>query len=110
MEAGVDDCTSASRRTGLRHLCVWADLRSPQRQTASMSQQVFPFAKVAPEAHAFRDLECRDHTPFDLLAGLDCSFINQRTSVVTVAQAGSCLSQTDRVWSAAAALEQSRSK
>ena len=79
-------------------------------RSISDAQQVFPFAKVAPEAHAFRDLECRDHTPFDLLAGLDCSFSDQRTSVVTAAQAGSCLSQTDRVWSAAAALEQSRSK
>ena len=86
MEAGVDDCASASRRTGLRHLCVWADLRSPQKtagrsrgkpRSISDAQQVFPFAKVAPEAHAFRDLECRDHTPFDLLAGLDAvSVIN----------------------------------
>ena len=58
-----------------------------------MWQQVFPFAKVAPEAHAFRDLECRDHTPFDLLAELDCSFSDQRTSVVTAAQAGVVLAR-----------------
>jgi hypothetical protein len=43
-------------------------------RSISDAQQVFPFAKVAPEAHAFRDLECRDHTPFDLLAGLSGSF------------------------------------
>jgi hypothetical protein len=52
-------------------------------RSISDAQQVFPFAKVAPEAHAFRDLECRDHTPFDLLAGL------------------SGVSQVRRCWSAA---------
>jgi hypothetical protein len=31
VEAGVDDCASASRRVGLSHLCVWVDLRSPKK-------------------------------------------------------------------------------
>jgi hypothetical protein len=48
-------------------------------------------------AHALRDLECRDHTPFDLLAGLDCSFSNQRTSVVTATQTASYPGQTNKV-------------
>ena len=39
-------------------------------RSISDAQQVFPFAKVAPEAHASRDLECRDHATLDRLAAL----------------------------------------
>ncbi len=44
--------------------------RGPEFSIAD-AQQVLPLTKVA---SAFGDLECRDHTPFDLLAGVDCSF------------------------------------
>jgi hypothetical protein len=39
--------------------CGKVALRGKPR-SISDAQQVLPFAKVAPEAHAFRDLECRD--------------------------------------------------
>ena len=43
-------------------------------------QQVFPLAKLSLKAHALGDLEARDDTPLDLLAGLSGSF--PRSSVL----------------------------
>jgi hypothetical protein len=37
-------------------------------------QQILPLLTFALETHAFGDLECRDDTPLDLLAGLSGSF------------------------------------
>ena len=46
------------------------------REPRSISdpQQALPLAKIALEAYALRDLECRDHASLDLLAGFACCF------------------------------------
>jgi len=43
---------------------------SLEPRSISDPQEVLPLAKLALEAHALGDLECRDHAPLDLLAGL----------------------------------------
>jgi hypothetical protein len=50
----------------------WLAIHPLRETTLSVSdpQQVFPSAKVILEAHTLGDLECRDDTPLDLVAGL----------------------------------------
>jgi hypothetical protein len=56
-----------NRRTG--GLCARGKPRS-----ISDPQEALPLAKLTLKAHALGDLECRDDTPLDLLAGLSGSF------------------------------------
>ena len=59
-------------------LSLWRKRRGSQggrlESLVANPQQVFPLAEIAPEAHAFGNLEGGNQAPLDLLAGLSSAF------------------------------------
>ena len=58
-----------------------ADQLHGENRSISDPQEALPLAKVALKAHAFGDLEYRDDTPLDLLAGLSGGFARSPISL-----------------------------